>query len=78
MSQNKLAELEAKLAQLQQEAAREIENMQTDRDASNEALETVEIPPKKTNIPVRLLTVGWLPFSMVADGQPRPAWPQGV
>ncbi|MBN2552977.1 MAG: hypothetical protein JXB06_09415 [Spirochaetales bacterium] len=50
-----LAEIEAKVAQ-------ETESLRTAVDPLAEDLETLEIRPKKTDISVRVLALGWVPY----------------
>jgi hypothetical protein len=35
---------------------------------------TISIHPLKTNIEVRILTLGWLPLWQSPEGQLKPAW----
>jgi len=54
--------LEQQLAELQGQLAQETEELRASVDPLGEELETVEIRPKKTDISVRVLALGWVPY----------------
>jgi hypothetical protein len=54
--------LKEQLAELEQQVARETEDLRSAVDPLVEELETLEIRPKKTDISVRTLSLGWAPF----------------
>ncbi len=55
-------DLERQLADLEAQVAQETEALRSAVDPLAEDLETLEIRPKKTDISVRLLGLGWVPF----------------
>jgi hypothetical protein len=54
--------LQQQLAQLEAQVARESEALKTAVDPLSEELEALEVKPKKTDISVRVLTLGWAPY----------------
>jgi hypothetical protein len=54
--------LEQQLAEIEAQVARETEGLKTAVDPLAEELETLEIRPKKTDISVRVLGLGWVPY----------------
>ncbi len=57
------------LAGMEAQFAAEVQAIESAASAATEALETVSIKLKKTNITVRLVALGWAPYR---DNQP--AW----
>ena len=71
------ADLEAlreQLVELNAEAEREIEEAAASVDPLTEELETIAIAPKKSNIDVRLLALGWMPYWKSPEGGLKAAW----
>ena len=54
--------LEQQLAQLEAQVAGETEALKSAVDPLTEELETLEIKPRKTDISVRVLSLGWAPY----------------
>ena len=54
--------LEQQLAELQGQLAQETEALKTAADPLAEELEALEVKPKKTDISVRVLSLGWVPY----------------
>ena len=54
--------MEAQLSALQSELERETAAVTSAADPLSEELETVIIKPKKTDIAVRVLGLGWVPY----------------
>jgi hypothetical protein len=59
---------------LQNQFQAELEAVEAKFDPVSEALDTVVIKPKKTNVAVGLVALLWVPFFQQADGTARPAW----
>jgi hypothetical protein len=53
--------MKQKLADLENELQREVENLNLKMDSQNETLQPIELRPKKTNINVRLVALVWEP-----------------
>ena len=62
LAEESLEVLQQQLAALEAEFKSEMEAYAAKSDAMNEALETIAIRPKKTNISVRLFALAWAPF----------------
>lgn len=62
------------LAELETDFTQEAEALAAQLQAKSETLETVTIRPKKSNIAVELLGLGWVPHWQQADGERTPAW----
>ena len=58
------------------ELREEMENLQARVDPLTEALEEIQIGPKKTAIEVKMCGLCWLPYWRGEDGSSRPAWRQ--
>jgi hypothetical protein len=54
--------LERQLSELEGQVAQETESLRTAVDPQVEELETLEIRPRKTDISVRVMSVGWAPY----------------
>lgn len=74
-AQQTLDSLREQFQQLQDQFARETNDLRQKYQASTEALEMVSLAPKKTNVNVHLVTLVWAPF-YTAPGATReePAW----
>jgi hypothetical protein len=66
--------LEQQLAELQSQLARETEELRTSVDPLVEELETMEVRPKKTDISIRVLALGWVPFRRDERGGLTPSY----
>ena len=66
--------LKQKLEDLEAEFTQEAEALGSQLQAQAETLETVTIRPKKSNITVELLGLGWVPHWQDSQGQQTPAW----
>jgi hypothetical protein len=69
-----VASLERQLADLEWQFEAELAQAQARLDPATEALETVEIRPKKANIQVRIVALAWAPYWEAPRGQATPAW----
>jgi hypothetical protein len=67
-------ELERQLAELEAELKLETEALHAKVDPQTEQLETISIKPKKANISVQLVALGWAPLRLNESGPPTPAW----
>lgn len=70
VAREKVEELEEQARALEAEFAEEVRALEARIDPLGEVLETVEVRPRKTDVGVRLVGVGWAPVR--ADGSP--AW----
>ena len=66
--------LKQQLADLEAEFTQDTEDLAAQLQAQAETLETVTIRPKKSNITVELLGLGWVPHWENSQGQHIPAW----
>jgi uncharacterized protein DUF87 len=66
--------LKQQLADLEAEFTQEAEALGSQLQAQAETLETVTIRPKKSNITVELLGLGWVPYWQNLQGQRTAAW----
>jgi hypothetical protein len=69
--------LEAYQAQLQEldlELQMEVDKLRAKLDPMSEELQVLTLKPRKTDIDVRLLALGWAPFVPSPDGGWVPAW----
>ncbi|MFZ5818896.1 MAG: helicase HerA domain-containing protein [Chloroflexota bacterium] len=64
----------ARLADLQAEFEAEMAALEEKIDPLTEAMETISLKPKKTDIQVQLLTLAWLPFWQDEEGALTAAW----
>ena len=62
------------LADLETEFTQEAEDLASQLQTKSESLDTVTIRPKKSNIAVEVLGLGWVPHWQHADRQRTPAW----
>ena len=73
-AQESLEVLEQQLRELENEIEVEARSIEDRVDPRVEALETVEVRPKKTDISVALLALAWLPHWKDVQGRRIPAW----
>lgn len=66
-AQETLERLKAQHAELEQELEREIDELESARDAATEKLETVALRPRRSDVEVKLVTLAWLPFDDRGD-----------
>jgi hypothetical protein len=66
--------LQGRLAELEAELQAETQALEARIDAQSEALETISIKPKKTNISVQLVALAWAPFWRDESGSVTSAW----
>ena len=66
--------LKQQLADLEAEFTHEAEDLASQLQTQSENLETVTIRPKKSNITVELLGLGWVPHWEDSKGQRTPTW----
>ena len=66
--------LKQQLADLEAEFTEEAEALASQLQAQSESLETIAIRPKKSNITVELLGLGWVPHWQDSQDQRTPAW----
>ncbi len=66
--------LKQQLADLEAEFTQEAEALASQLHTQSDTLETITIRPKKSNITVELLGLGWVPHWQDAQGQQTPAW----
>jgi hypothetical protein len=66
--------LQKRLAELESSFKTELDALEAAADAQTEALETLTIKPKKTNIAVQLLALAWTPHWRDAQGTLTPGW----
>jgi hypothetical protein len=65
--------LQQQLAELEAQVAQETEALRGAVDPLSEELESLEIRPKKTDISVRALGLGWIPYRRDERGGYQPA-----
>jgi hypothetical protein len=66
--------LKQQLADLEAEFTQDAEALASKLQAQSETLEPITIRPKKSNIKVELLGLGWVPQWQDSQGQRTPAW----
>jgi hypothetical protein len=66
--------IKARLAELEANFKIELDEAAAGANAQVEALDTLTLTPKKTNIGVQLLALAWLPAWRDAQGSLQPAW----
>jgi hypothetical protein len=62
------------LEDLDAEFEAEVETQKNRTDPATEALDSIEINPKKTDINVQLVALAWAPFRVGDQGRSEPAW----
>ncbi len=63
-----------KLSALEAEFQREVEELKAKYDPQQEELETVSVRPKKKDISVKMVALGWAPHWEGSSGAVSPAW----
>ncbi len=66
--------VEERLRDLEAEFERELERAEEMPDVMHETLERVELPPRKTGITVRHVSLVWVPFWVTGGGERIPAY----
>jgi len=66
--------LKQQLTDLEAEFTQEAEDLASQLQAQSETLEPISIRPKKSNITVELLGLGWVPHWQDSQGHNTPAW----
>ena len=66
--------LKQQLTDLEAEFTQEAEDLASQLQAQSETLGTIAIRPKKSNITVELLGLGWVPHWQDSQGHRTPAW----
>ncbi len=66
--------LQQQLADLEEAFNSELAELQAKVDPATEALETIEIRPRRSNITVQLVTLVWAPTRLDNLGKATPAW----
>ena len=66
--------LKQQLADLEKEFTKETETLAAQLHTQSETLETITIRPKKSNITVDLLGLGWVPHWQDTQGHSTPGW----
>ena len=66
--------LTQQLAGLETEFKEEADTLASRLNPQEEALETVTVRPKKSDITIRLVGLSWVPFWMDPQGEQTPAW----
>jgi len=66
--------LKQQLTDLEAEFTQEAEDLASQLHTQSETLETIAIRPKKSNITVELLGLGWVPHWQDSQGYNTPAW----
>ena len=69
-----VAALQQQLDDLNAEAESASAELQAQADPMTEALETITIKPKKTNITVQVVALTWAPYCRDEQGSATPAW----
>lgn len=73
-AEESVAALQKQLEDLQAELQAETSSLSASMDPQSEALESVELKPKKANVSVKLLALVWSPFWRDSQGSVKPAW----
>jgi hypothetical protein len=66
--------LQQQLADLEGQMQSEVEALTAATDPLTEALETVTVRPRKSDISVRMVALAWVPFWKDAEGVATPTW----
>jgi hypothetical protein len=66
--------LQEQLAELEAQFKGDLDRLEATLDPKSEALETIEIKPKKSDIRADLVALAWTPFWTLESGEPIPAW----
>jgi hypothetical protein len=73
-AQESVAAIQQQLTDLETEFHAELQRLAEGSNPQTEALETIEIKPRKTDVAVRLVTLAWMPYWHSPDGASQPAW----
>ena len=73
-AEDNVAALKLQLTELEAEFTQEAEDLASRLQSQAETLETILIRPKKSNITVELLALGWVPHWKDSQGRTTPAW----
>jgi hypothetical protein len=73
-AQDNVQALQQQLAELEAQVTRESEALKSAVDPLSEELETLEVRPKKTDVSVRVLSLGWAPYWRDERGGTIPAF----
>lgn len=73
-AQETVAAVNQQMAELDAQFKAETEAIEKAIDPQTEALETISLKPKKTNIAIKLFTLAWAPYWQDAQGTATPAW----
>jgi hypothetical protein len=66
--------LQKQLADLEAQFNAETAALEAKIDPQTEALETVSIKPRRTDIVLQLVVLAWVPYWQDAQGKETPAW----
>jgi hypothetical protein len=69
-----VAAVNEQMAALDAQFKAETEALEKAIDPQTEALETISLKPKKSNIAIKLFTLAWAPYWHDGQGQATPAW----
>jgi hypothetical protein len=69
LAEERVSDLQAQLTDLQAELEQEIERVNSTLDSQTEELEVVQLRPRKKDIAVQIVGLGWLPYVEDAAGQ---------
>ena len=58
-----------KLKEMEAEFQKDIENIQNSFNADSLTVETVSLPPRKTDITVQKFFIAWVPYSVNENGE---------
>jgi hypothetical protein len=72
-AQERVEQMRAKLAELEQRFAGETAALES-RDAAQVAIEEVRVAARKADLAVAPLVLVWTPWRVAADGTAAPAW----
>ena len=73
-AEGSVQDIQGQLVELQRELAEETVRIQTSVDPLTEALETVSLKPKKTDVSISLVALAWVPYWQDERGGLTPAW----
>jgi hypothetical protein len=66
--------VQAQIKALDEQVQAEVDALSSKLDAGAEAIETITLKPKKTNISVQAVVLGWMPVWVDGSGSATPAW----
>ncbi len=73
-----VASVQAKLAELQAAFEADVDKLEAAYDAQAEELECIALKPRRTDLHIALLGIGWCPYCEDENGRLRPAWQAGA